>query len=458
MKKYRFLLPIISVTLVLVLFVGTLISLYVSPDSFSITFNNRDGLFDGISVEFEVFDSDDKYSLISTVEAGNTVHPKFTYGDRYYDHYSYNYHYDRYLRGESPVMAGYSFKVPEDEQKIAAEGGDSYSSTVTYPDGTTETKIYREPYYEVKRVYISRSLYIGEPLYAKRIYESEPMLLEAAEGLEIFVGGRSGDEPFEPTYIVLRTKDSSTRISRTSEGLTYWSDAEGNVFFLDCLENTYFKESTIHGFKKIGDGEGDYEYKKIADVTLDSGRKILDYRAYGNTSLIVSEDKAGVKYITTCDHATGELHNVYSYKNDAVENIQIDYSNGVACVRFATTEYFTYMQGEKARYTMDVAYFAIDLSSHTLCAKGEIEDLVTENVYGNSFYESEDDMMDILWRDGRLYVIDAGCMHTTSPTDISSIPVISAMDKNGAILMGYRFLSAKLPENGGQNIIVRFSN
>ncbi len=457
MKKYRFLLTIISVALVLILFVGTLISLYRAPNRFSVTFHNKDRLFEGISAVLEVYDGDDDYSLTATVKAGETVHPKFRYGDGYRDNYNYDYHYDRYYRGESFVMLGYSFKVPEDEQKIAAEGGDSYSSTVTYPDGTTQTKTYRDPYYEVGRVYISRSLYVGEPLYAKRIYESEPILLEANEDLEIFVGGGTNSVPYEPTYIVLKTKDGSTRIYRTSEGLTYWSDAEGNVFFLDCIENVYFKESTIHSFTKTGEGESDYEYERIADITLDSDRKILDYRAYGNASIIVTEDDSKVKYVSTCDHATGKLYNVCSLNEDVAEKVVIGYSNGVACVRFTSHEYMSYMEGTRSHTIRNIHYFVIDLFSHTLITSASIEKLVTNNVYINTYGSAPDEVMDILWRDGRLYVIDNAVTHTTSPEDIGSIPVISVMDKNGAILMGYRFISAKLPENGGQNIVARFA-
>ena len=456
MKKYRFITPVISVILVLVLFTSALISLYSAPNRFSVTFANRDDLFDGITVELEVFDSDDGYSLISSVTAGSTAHPKFRYGDKYSDHYNYDYHYDRYYRGESFVMPGYSFMVPEDEQKIAAEGGESYSSTVTYPDGTTQTQTYRDPYYEVGRVYISRSLYAGEPLYAKRIYESEPILLEANENLEIFVGGGTNSVPYEPTYIVLKTKDGSTRIHRTSEGITYWSDAEGNVFFLDCIEDVYFKESTIHSFTKTGEGESDYEYERIADITLDSDRKILDYRAYGNASIIVTEDESKVKYVSTCDHATGKLYNVCSLNEDVAEKVVIGYSNGVACVRFSSEEYISYTEGTKTYTVKNIYYRAIDLSSHKLIASGDIEKLITNNVYSSLYYQKADDVMDILWQNGRLYIIDNAAIQTSSPETIGNIPVISVIDADGEVLMGYHFLDVKYPENGGQNIITRF--
>ncbi len=458
MKKYRFLFPIIAILLVIIIFTLSIASLYGASDSSHITFINRDGLFSGIDVRLEMYDSDDQYSLTAEVSAGTTASPVFKYGDRYRDHYSYEYRYDRYYRGDAVVMAGYSFDVPEDQQKIATLGGDSYSSSVQYPDGTVETKTYRDPYYEVERVYISRSLYAGEPYLEKRIYTGEPVLLESNKDLKIFVGGGSNSDPYEPAYIELSVNGGNkTRISRVSEGNWYWSDSDGNVWFIDCLEETYFKESSIHHFKKTGEGEDDYEYSKVADITLASNRKIVDYRAYANSSLIVSEDEAGVKHITTCDHRTGELYEICSVDAKSDDRIAIGYSNGVACVRFASSEYYYYDTIDRSnRVLSDIIYRAVDLSSHTLCAYGETEDLVTNSVYGNAYYENSDDIMDILWRDGKLYVIDTSSAHTSGPSDISDIPVISVMDKNGPILMAYRFLSVNYPENGGQNVITKF--
>lgn len=455
MKKYRFITPIISAILVFVLLVLTFTSLYRAPHSFSVSFLNRDGLFEGISVEFEVFDGDDEYSLHAALSAGETVSPKFDYGDRHRDHYDYNY--DRYSRGESNVTVGYSFSVPSDVQKTVAEGGDSHSSITFYPDGTSETNVYHDPYYKVEKIYISRSLYTGETVYGKKIYESEPMVLEANENLEIFAGGGKNGETYEPSYIELSVNGGErTRISRTSSGYWFWSDADGNVFFLDCLEETYFKESSIHHFKKTGDGEGDYQYKKIADVSLGEKRKILEYRAYANASLIVTEDEKGVKHITTCDHTTGELHEICSFDGDTGEEVVIGYSNGVACVRFSSQEYISYLEGTKTRTVKDIYYRAVDMTSHTLAATGDIEKLVTQSVYGALYYQNKDDIMDILWRDGRLYVIDNAAMLTSSPEDQGNIPVISVMNGGGAILMGYAFLEVNYPENGGQNIVTRF--
>ena len=448
MKKYRFIIPIASVALTVIIFITSFCSLYAKANDFRVTFLNRDGLFSGINIKLEVYDQSDKYSIITPLKAGGTAYGDFTYGDKYGYHYGADYN-SYYFRGESEIMLGYSFEIPQGDSKIEAEGGDTHQFSVQYPDGRVETQTYREPYYKVERVYISHRLWQKEGLVNDLLFESEPILLEAKDGIEIFAGGDS----YFPEYIELKTQNGTkTRIITSPHSNTFWTDSAGNIWFLDCLESTYFKESAIHHFKNTEHGG---KHNKIADISFENDRRILDYRVYENTSLIVSEDKAGTRYISTCDHRTGELHEICSFFEEANDEIVIEYSNGVACIRFAKTLYFSHTNGTRSTYTSDIYYLAVDMASHKLCASGKIMGHKTDDIISNNLYQKQP-LIDVLWQNGRLYVIDIANARTVSPVDISNIPIISVMDKDGEILMGYRFLSAAYPENGGQDVIVSF--
>ncbi len=205
------------------------------------------------------------------------------------------------------------------------------------------------------------------------------------------------------------------------------------------------------------DADGlDLSYINVRKLVLAKDRSILLYRVFDGVPIVVSEDGEKRVYIQTYDKNVKTLIDICDVyiENRSNDTPAIDYSNGIACVKVSSR--LSFKEGE---YWMDYSYRAVDMKGHSLAAYGDVADKIFDRVdfiFSPAFTVQE--IFDILWRDGILYIVDNANCKTAEYGDISAVPVISAITENGPLAMGEPLFTSNFAPSESQYIKVSFTN
>ena len=237
-----------------------------------------------------------------------------------------------------------------------------------------------------------------------------------------------------------------------SATLSAGESAEATMKYDDSYYDHY---EFSHEHKSDADGL-DLTYINIRKLILAEDRSILLYRIFDGTPIVVSEDEDERVYIQTWDKSTKALNDIcdlYIESRDK-DTPAIDYSNGVACVKLASRN--TYKDG---KWYTGYSYRAVDMSSHTLAAYGDIYDRYSDRVdFACGTAYTVEEIFDVLWQNGVLYIIENANCRTAEYGDISALPSISAITKDGVIASAQRLFTGNFAPSNEQYIKVSFTD